>query len=407
MNTSIEYRQITFRVLFDRPSDAAYLAAAAGAARFVWNHMLARQHELYNLAKTLGIQPPAPSYLNLSKAFTRLRNEAAWLRDYPFSAVRHVLKYQALAWQAFFRDTTGEVGSPRFQSRWRGDSLTLPDKIRIVDGKIWLPKRGSWLTLRRRGGHPWPHGRPVRAVFKRINGKWRCTICVAIAAPERMDDGSVTGIDMNAGQVATDDGWTCTIQAQPDTRRLTAREKRFNRRMQRQKKGSKRREKTRRRHARTKRRIAMQRRNRQHQVSHRLRNGTVVVEDLQPKAMTRSARGTLENPGRNVKAKTGLNRVIRETGWGALRDMLAYKAPRLISVNPANTSRECAACGHVAAASRPSQAKFQCVACGHTDNADLNAARNIRRRGLAQLHGEGRSDLPTLMNRETDRKMAA
>ena len=46
MNTSTEYRQITFRVLFDRPSDAAYLAAAAGAARFVWNHMLARQHEL-------------------------------------------------------------------------------------------------------------------------------------------------------------------------------------------------------------------------------------------------------------------------------------------------------------------------------------------------------------------------
>ena len=151
----------------------------------------------------------------------------------------------------------------------------------------------------------------------------------------------------------------------------------------------------------------MRRRNWQHQVSHRLRNGTVVVEDLRPKAMTRSARGTIANPGRNVKAKTGLNRVIRDTGWGALRAMLAYKAPRLTSVNPANTSRECAACGHVAAASRPSQAKFQCVACGHTDNADLNAARNIRRRGLAQLHGEGRSDLPTLMNRETDRKMAA
>ena len=407
MEPTLEYRQVTFRVLFAKRSDAAYLAAAAGAARFVWYHMLARQHNLYTLAKTLGINPPAPSYPNLCKAFTRLRNDTPWLGDYPFSAVRHVLKYQALAWRAFFRDPTGEVGPPRFRSRWRGDSLTLPDNVRIVDGRIRLPKRGCWLTLRRRGGHPWPAGRPVRAVLKRTDGKWYCTVCFAIPAPERADNGSVTGVDMNAGQVATDDGTARRIHAQPDTRRLVAREKRLSRRLQRQKKGSERRDRTRRRLARTKRKIAMVRRNWQHQVSHRLRKGAVVVEDLQVKAMTRSARGTREKPGRNVKAKAGLNRVILNTGWGALRGMLAYKAPRLLSVHAANTSRECAACGHVAVASRPSRAKFQCVACGHTDHADLNAARNIRRRGLAQLHGEGRSDLPTPLNREMDRRLAA
>ena len=123
--------------------------------------------------------------------------------------------------------------------------------------------------------------------------------------------------------------------------------------------------------------------------------------------MTRSARGTRKNPGTNVQAKAGLNRAILETGWSSLRAMLAYKAPRLIAVDPRHTSQTCAACGHVDARSRPSQAHFHCVRCAHEDHADLNAARNIRRRGLAQLHGEERSGLPTPVTRETDRKLAA
>jgi len=102
------------------------------------------------------------------------------------------------------------------------------------------------------------------------------------------------------------------------------------------------------------------------------------VEDLQITNMTRSAKGTRENPGRNVRQKAGLNRGILGSGWGLLVRRLADKAPgRVERVRPAFTSQRCSACGHVDAESRESQARFVCTACGFADHADVNAARNI------------------------------
>ena len=102
------------------------------------------------------------------------------------------------------------------------------------------------------------------------------------------------------------------------------------------------------------------------------------VEDLQISNMTRSARGTPNEPGRNVRAKAGLNRGILASGWGLLVRRLQDKAPgRVEKVRPAYTSQCCSACGHTAAGSRKSQALVRCVACGYACHADVNAARNI------------------------------
>jgi putative transposase len=104
----------------------------------------------------------------------------------------------------------------------------------------------------------------------------------------------------------------------------------------------------------------------------------VRVEDLHVKGMTRSARGTMENPGSNVAQKAGLNRGILKSGWGLLAAPLEQKAPgRVEKVKAAYTSQTCNACKHIAAGSRKSQARFVCVVCGHQGNADVNAARNI------------------------------
>jgi transposase len=112
------------------------------------------------------------------------------------------------------------------------------------------------------------------------------------------------------------------------------------------------------------------------------------VEDLQIKNMTRSARGSREKPGRNVRAKAGLNREIMRSGWGLLVRRLEEKAPgRVEKIKPHYTSQQCSACGHVDGNSRESQAVFRCTACGFADNADVNAARNIAAGHAATARG--------------------
>lgn len=400
MSVPTVHRQIVYRLLPGTPCRAQQLASVAGACRFVWNEMLDQQDQLYDMARMQGAKPPTPTYFALSSAFTQLRRVTPWLQDMPCAPVRYVLKYQADAWQAFFR---GHANRSRFKRRGH-DSVTLPQDIRIRDGCLYFPKIGA-MQLRRRGGNPYPAGHPVRAVIKRIDGKWYATVCYEIAAVEREDNGTAIGVDMNAGQVATSNG---VIHRAPGTRRLDARKRRYQRKLARQRRGSRRRERTRARLAKTQRRIAMARRNWQHHVSRRLADAahTVCIEDLSTRAMTRSAKGTADAPGQNVKAKAGLNRVILDTGWGDLRRMLEYKAGAVIAVKPAYTSQTCAACGTVDACSRRSQADFHCVACGHADNADLNAARNILASGTgATARGGCRATGPA--NREMDRKEAA
>ncbi|MCY3874323.1 MAG: transposase, partial [Rhodobacteraceae bacterium] len=152
---------------------------------------------------------------------------------------------------------------------------------------------------------------------------------------------------------------------------------------------------------------ANRRRNWQHQVSRRIANraSTVIVEKLNTRGMTRSARGTLENPGTMVKAKSGLNREILSTGWYGMKEKLAYKCA-VVEIDPAFTSQTCYVCGRVDKASRPSQAEFTCVACGHADNADLNAARNIMASGIGASARRGAFALATPVTREIDRMVA-
>jgi putative transposase len=120
-------------------------------------------------------------------------------------------------------------------------------------------------------------------------------------------------------------------------------------------------------------------------------HGVVVVEDLRIRNLTRSARGTAERPGTNVKAKAGLNRSILGMAWGKTGRMLVYKCSLhggvLVRVDPRNSSRECARCGFTSAANRVDQANFRCAACKHATNADTNAARVLLQRGLTALSG--------------------
>ena len=111
----------------------------------------------------------------------------------------------------------------------------------------------------------------------------------------------------------------------------------------------------------------------------------IAVEDLQTQNMTRSARGTIESPGKGVAQKRGLNRSILEQTWGEFTTILAGKAERagarFVKVDPKFTSQTCSTCGAADKRSRRGET-FDCVHCGYLADADMNAAVNIRERGL-------------------------
>ena len=107
-----------------------------------------------------------------------------------------------------------------------------------------------------------------------------------------------------------------------------------------------------------------------------------------------------------LRQKAGLNRAMLDTSFGEIRRNLEYKCGRLIAVNPAYTSQTCSHCGHAEKENRKTQARFLCVSCGYVSNADTNAAINIWRLGMAQLHGEERSVIKrTPTTREIDARL--
>jgi putative transposase len=117
----------------------------------------------------------------------------------------------------------------------------------------------------------------------------------------------------------------------------------------------------------------------------------IVHEKLLVTNMTRRPRPRPDGSGgyepNRAAAKAGLNKSINDAGWGIFLRVLSAKAESagraVIAVDPRHTSQRCARCGHVAAGNRVTQEAFRCLGCGHNAHADLNAAINILRAGLA------------------------
>ncbi|MDI3208321.1 transposase [Pseudarthrobacter sp. AL07] len=156
--------------------------------------------------------------------------------------------------------------------------------------------------------------------------------------------------------------------------------------------GSSRRRKARERAAGVHRKIHNQRRDYLHKVARRLVAvyDVIVAERLTIAGMTRRAAPRPDGAGgyelNGGSAKTGLNRSILDAGWGMFLEMIRAKAEsagrEFIQVEPAYSSQTCRKCGHTESANRNGK-DFLCLSCGHRDDADINAAINILRAGLA------------------------
>jgi transposase len=244
-----------------------------------------------------------------------------------------------------------------------------------------------------------PPGAKSYRVTRDRAGRWH----VAFAAvPEPLPapgNGQVVGIDRGVAVAAALS--TGELLCVPGlTVRERGRLRRLERKLGRARRGSNRRRRVRHAIARLRTRDADRRKDWAEKTSTDIarRFDVIKVEDLRISAMTRSAKGTRDSPGRNVRQKAGLNRGILRSGWGLLVRRLEQKAPgRVEKIKPAFTSQRCSACGRVDRKSRESQAVFRCTACGYACNADVNAARNIAaghavtaRRGYREAGPENR-----------------
>lgn len=354
------------------------------ALRFLWN--LAHEQRLLGLTKCRTDRKYYAAFDQINQ-LTSLRAALPWIADVPRGVATQLLVELDKAWQRWFR--------------------------KLAKKPAWKRKHGARMTLCEPNHRHWRHDSRrirfpklgwVRAVFHRpLEGTMKtCTlvcdvdqwfahvVCEVQASKKARGDRVPVGLDRGiTNLVADSDG---VLTKNPGfLKRQSRRIARAQRAVSRRKKGSKNREKARLRLARLHRTVRRQRDWYLHQIANRYakNHGTVIVEKLQVANMTRSAKGTVEAPGKNVRAKSRLNRAILDSGWGRLVEMLRYKCEwsggALIEVPAAYSSQTCAACGHVAAENRLSQARFICVACGHRDHADINAAKVLLSRGI---HGE-------------------
>lgn len=358
------------------PEQAALCEQFAGVSRLAYNLALEQRREFwraYRRAEGRNI-----SFASQCREVTLLRAEHDWIAAVPFEVLTYALRDLDRAYTAFF---AGRADFPRF--RRKGDRDGFRHKGREVRvrrlnakwGEIRLPKIG-WVKLRLTRDHA---GEIRNAQVTRSADGWHVALSCQWEAASPEPALAQVGIDRGVAQTLTLSTGE-HLQAPVAAAKQIARARKV---LARKRRGSKRYAAQRVKLSRLTARAARQRTDFCHKASRSIadRFGLVAIEGLNIPNMTSAGRG-----------KRGLNRSILEQSWGKFADCLDYKLTerggQLITVPAAYTSQTCASCGAVDARSRESQAVFRCVACGHTDNADVNAAKEILRRSTAWLDVE-------------------
>lgn len=354
----------------------------AGACRFVFNRALARQNENHEVGNKYIPYGKMASWLVEWKNAT----ETQWLKDAQSQPLQQSLKDLERAYKNFFRK---RAAFPRFKKRGQNDAFRYPQGVKLdqENSRIFLPKLG-WMRYR--------NSRQVTGVVKNVTvsqscGKWYISIQTEseVSTPVH-PSASMVGLDAGVAKLATlSDGtvFEPVNSFQKNQKKLARLQRQLSRKVKFSNNWQKQKRKIQRLHS----CIANIRRDYLHKVTTAVskNHAMIVIEDLKVSNMSKSAAGTVSQPGRNVRAKSGLNRSILDQGWYEMHRQLEYKqlwrGGQVLAVPPAYTSQRCACCGHTAKENRLSQSKFRCQVCGYTANADVNGARNILAAGHAVL----------------------
>jgi putative transposase len=371
----------------------------SGSCRFVFNKALALHQTYYEEGKK------KLTYADLCKQLTQWRksSETKWLSETHSQPLQQALKDLERAYKNFFEK---RASFPRFKRKGRSDSFRYPQgyKLDQINDRIFLPKLG-WVRYR--------NSRGVLGVVKNVTvsgkqGKWFVSIQTERKVEESTHpSATMVGIDVGITRFATlSDGEV--FEPQNNFRRYEGALARAQKSLSRKKKYSENWKKEKAKVQRIHKRIGNARKDYIHKTTTMIskKHAIVCIEDLKVSNMSKSASGTVENPGKNVMAKSGLNKSILDQGWYEFRRQLSYKTEwqggQLLLVPPHNTSRTCPSCSYVSGENRKTQSKFLCVSCGYNENADLVGATNILRAGHAQLACADTTSVRTLGQEPTE-----
>ena len=380
--------------LMPTPEQEIVLRRHCAHARFVWN-LAVEQQSWWRPGRGR-----APGYLVQAAQLTVARTANLWL-----AAGSQMVQQQALRdfSQAMANYFAGTHGKPSWRKAAKNEGFRVvavsADHIRRLSrhsGEVRVPKLG-WVRFR--WSRAVPATKSYRVTLDRA-GRWHIAFAVIPAGLPGPGTGNVVGVDRGitvSAALSTGELLRCPTLYETERARL----RRLERKLARVRRGSVRRKQVKFAIAKLKAREADRRKDWAEKTSTRLARQFDIVrfENLNILGMTRSARGTIAQPGRNVRQKAGLNRGIRSSGWGLLARRMEEKAVgRVEKIDPAYTSQRCSACGTVDPKARKSQAVFACRSCGYADNADVNAAKNIAA-GHA-VTARGRPPLGGRVNRE-------
>jgi putative transposase len=346
----------------------------AGNCRFLWNKALALNlHYLENKQPILWYQE-----LDWFSKLWKKSDDYEFLKLSPAQTLQQTLKQLERAFKEAFDKKQPLKKIPTFKKRGDRDSFSYPQGFKLEGKRIFLPKIG-WVNFRKSREID---GTPKNVTVSRQGKHWFVAIQVEVELPEPVHSStSIIGVDMGVKRLLTlSDG---QFKEPINVDFFKEKIKRLQRRLARMVKFSNNwrtlKEKINRLHT----KIANIRLDVLHKLSTSLskNHAMIVLENLQIKNMTKSAKGNADNPGSMVKQKSGLNRVILEQGWGMFKTFLQYKqlwaGGQVLFVDPKYTSQTCPVCQHQSKDNRQTQAEFKCVCCDHQEHADVVGAKNI------------------------------
>ena len=347
-----------------------------GCSRFVFNRALVYRNEQYEADKSFKF-----SYNKIANLLPEWKRELTWLKDCHSQVLQQALKDLESSFKNFFAKRSD---FPKFKRKGEKDSFRFPQgcKLEQQNNRIYLPTIG-WIRYR--------NSRDVVGEIKnetvsRKCGKWYISVQTEFEQKTPQPKGGEIGIDMGIVRFATLSNGE-HFEPINAFKNLKGKLAKLQRRLKNKVKFSQNWQKLKAKIAKLHHKIAHCRKDFLHQTSSKIskNHAVVYVEDLQVTNMSKSAKGDVEQHGKNVKQKSGLNRMILDQSWFEFRRQLDYKllwnGGHLVAVPPQNTSRTCPCCGYTAKENRQTQAVFECVECGYTGNADVVGAINILRRG--------------------------